>query len=248
MAGHIVFEGMNINNIAEEIQVRRDITFASNDYLGGVGSSTDYVSESGNILTFSSLCLNYEESLHGHTHRIEDYKELNSIYSKKQGVVTSQSNANINGNYIITNFEITEDTGGNFKINWELKEQIPFNVTKQTFRVWGSAAQVNNTKTSTATKTTTKKVTSGSNISSNTKYLLKTCGLMSKGSKATKCVKVLQKFLQAGGYYKGYKLDGVYGVYTVKEMKKVQKKRGLKQTGNWDKATRAYYQKKYKYP
>lgn len=240
MAGHIVFEGMNINNIIDEIQVQKDISITSNDYLGGSGSSTDFISESGNILTFESYCLHYEESWHGNNHRIGDYKSLFKTYHTKAGVVTSKSNASINGNYIITKFEIKEDTAGNFRISWELREQIPFNVTKQTFRVWGKPKQA------TATKKTVKK--SGSSPSSNTKYLLKNCGLMSKGSKATKCVKVLQKFLQAGGYYKGYKLDGVFGVYTVKELKKVQKKRGLKQTGKWDKATRAYYQKKYKYP
>ena len=61
-------------------------------------------------------------------------------------------------------------------------------------------------------------------------------------------MKYLQKFLQSLGYYKKYKIDGIYGKYTKAEVKKLQKAKKLKQTGNWDKNTVKYFQKKYKYP
>ena len=71
---------------------------------------------------------------------------------------------------------------------------------------------------------------------------------MKKGSTSKKCVKSLQKFLQSKGYYKNYKVDGLYQIYTEKAVKSLQKQYKLKVTGQWDKNTRAYWQKKYKYP
>lgn len=241
MAGHIIFNGISINNIIDEIKVESKRNYRTSEYVGSTGSDTSYISEESKVITFSNLCMHYEESTQGNKHRINDYLDLSTQFKNKTGVLTSQSNLDLKGNYIITQFEPVEDTMGNFTIQWELTEKSVFNVTKTTFRVWGKSSSSKNSKT-----TTTKK--SGSNLSSNTKYLLKTCGLMSKGSKSTKCVKCLQKFLQSGGYYKGYTVDGVYGTYTVKAMKQAQKKKGLKQTGKWDKNTRNYYRKKYNYP
>ena len=54
--------------------------------------------------------------------------------------------------------------------------------------------------------------------------------------------------MQSLGYYKKYKVDGKFGSNTKSELKKLQKAKKLKQTGNWDKATIKYFQKKYKYP
>lgn len=244
MVGHIVFNGMNINNIIEEIDVSKERDYSDSPYVGSSGSTTSYVSEYARVITCSSLCMHYEESAHGNPHRIDDYKQLAETYKNKTAVLTSESNLDLKGNYMITKFNVTEDTMGNFTIDWEFKEVVPFNVTKQTFKVWGKSSVAS---TGASKKTTTTK-TSTSGPSSNTKYLLKSCPLMSKGSKSKSCVKRLQKFLQAGGFYKGYKVDGVYSTYTFKAVKQAQKKRKLKQTGNWDKTTRAYYQKLYKYP
>ena len=73
-----------------------------------------------------------------------------------------------------------------------------FNAKKKTFRVWGkSTSSANKNKKSKALK-----------ISKNTKYLLKTCGTLKKGSTNSKCVKSLQKFLQSKGYYKNHKVNG----------------------------------------
>ena len=145
---------------------------------------------------------------------------------------------------MLTGFDYTEDTNGNYIIDWEFQEVIKFNVTSKTFRVWGKAVSSTNKKK----KTTTKTSNTQNKLSSNIKLLLKSCPLMSKGSSNKKCVKSLQKFLQSKGYYKNYKVDGIYAIYTEKAVKSLQKQNKLKSTGKWDKNTRAYFQKKYKYP
>lgn len=242
MAGYIVFGGMNINYIINEIQVKKPQDFNTTHYIGQSGSATNFVSSSGRVLTFKSLCKYDEESPHGRGHRINDYKYIAETYNKKSKVVTSPSKSQINGNYIITDFNYTEDTRGNFTIDWELTEVIKFNVTAKTFRVWGKSLK--NTKKSTKKVTKTVK----NSLNTNVKYLLGKCQLMSKGHKGKKCVQSLQKFLQSKGYYTKYKVDGNYAVYTEQAVKSLQKKYKLKATGKWDKNTRRYFQKQYKYP
>lgn len=244
MAGHIVFHGLNINRIIDDIKVTSKTNHTTNAYLGGTGSDTNYVSSNGRVITCKSLCTNDETAWQKEGHRISEYIELAKTYSKKSAVLTSSSTSNIDGNYIITNFDFTEDTNHNYIIDWEFTEVTKFNATEKTFRVWGKAVS----STTTAKKTTTKTSSSSKNLSSNVKYLLKTCGTMKKGSNSKKCVQSLQKFLQSKGYYKGYKVDGSFGVYTEKAVKSLQKANKLKATGQWDKNTRSYWQKKYKYP
>lgn len=244
MAGHIVFAGMNINNIIKEINMNKPQNHNTSSYVGADGSTTNYVSSEGRTLTFNSICTSEEESPHGRGHRINDYIYLAENFNKTPKVLTSPSTSNINGNYILTDFNYTEDTGGNFNIDWEFKEVIKFNVTSKTFRVWGkSVSSTNKNK-----KTTTKTSNTENKLSSNIKLLLKSCPLMSKGSSSKKCVKSLQKFMQSKGYYKKYKVDGIFAIYTEQELKKLQKAKKIKATGKWDKNTRAYWQKKYKYP
>lgn len=243
MASQIVFAGMNINNIVKEINVNKPQNHNTSSYVGADGSTTNYVSSEGRTLTFKSICTSEEESPHGRGHRINDYKYLAENFNKTPKVLTSPSTSNINGNYIITKFDYTEDTGGNYNIDWEFKEVIKFNVVSKTFRVWGKSVSSANKNKKTTTKTS-----NTSNLNSNTKYLLKTCPVMSKGHSGKKCVKALQKFLQSQGYYKGYKIDGLYKIYTEKAVKSLQKKFKRKVTGKWDKNTRNYFQKKYKYP
>lgn len=243
MAGHIVFGGMNINNIIEEIKIDRTQSFTTSPYVGKMGSSTKFSNANGRTITFKSICKYDEKSPHGRGHRIMDYLHIADTYNRKTAVLTSKSESHINGNYINTKFDYTEDTQGNYIIEWEFQEVIKFNVTKKTFRVWGKAISSSN-----KTKKTTTKTSSSNNLNSNVKYLLKTCGTMSKGNTSKKCVKSLQKFLQSKGYYKNYKVDGLYQVYTEQAVKGLQKKFKLKSTGKWDKNTRSYFQKKYKYP
>lgn len=243
MASFIVFAGVNINNIATEISVKRNQNFSTSEYIGTDGSTTSYVSRSGKIISFKSICKRDEQSPHNRGHRIKDYEHLANKFNKKAKVLTSSSKSAINGNYICTNFDYTVDTGGNYYINWEFTEVMKFNVTKKTFRVWGKAVSSNNKNK----KTTTKK-SGGNNLSSNVKYLLKTCPTLTKNDSHKKCVKSLQKFLQSKGFYKNYKVDGLYQIYTEKAVKGLQKKFKLKVTGKWDKNTRSYFQKKYKYP
>ena len=233
---------MNINYIINEIQVKKPQDFNTTPYIGQNGSTTSFISSGGRVLTFKNICKNDEKSPHGRGHRINDYKYLANTFNKKSKVVTSPSKSKINGNYIITAFDYTEDTKGNFICEWELTEVIKFNKTSKTFRVWGKSLK--NTKKSKKKVTKTTK----NSLSTNVKYLLKTCPTMSKGHKGKKCVKSLQKFLQSKGYYTKYKVDGDYAIYTEQAVKSLQKKFKLKATGKWDKNTRSYFQKKYKYP
>ena len=238
MSGHIVFAGMNINYILDEINVNKPYEHSTSDYVGSAGSKTSFVSSGGREISFKSICKHDEKSAHGRGHRIKDYKALVNKYTRKPGVLTSKSKSNIKGNYIITKFDYNEDTKGNFIIDWGFKEVKKFNAKKKTFRVWGkSTSSANKNKKSKALK-----------ISKNTKYLLKTCGTLKKGSTNSKCVKSLQKFLQSKGYYKNHKVNGKFDVNTEKAVKSLQKANKLKATGQWDKKTRAYFQKKYKYP
>lgn len=243
MAGHIVFENIPITNIISEINIKQSRDYNTSPYIGGTGSNTNFVSELGRVISFKSICPAYEEPV-GSEAPITIFKNLSEEYKNKTGVLTSNSHINLKGNYLCTGFEVVEDTGNNFTISWEFTEVIPFNSVRTTFRVWGSAAS---TATSTKQKATATK-TSGSKLTATTKSLLKSCGTLSTSTKVKKCVKYLQKFLQSVGYYKNYKIDGIYGKYTKNEVKKLQKANKLKTTGNWDKNTVKYFQKKYKYP
>ena len=240
---HIIFGGMYISYIINEISVDTNQEFNTSSYVGADGSRTTYVSRDARTLSFKSLCLSTQESKHNRGHRINDYIHLAKTYNKKSQVLTSPSQSNIDGNYICTKMDYKEDTQGNYEIDWEFQEEIPFNVTKKTIKVWGKSTSSSNK----AKKTTTKKSSTPS-VNSNVKYLLGTCGTMKKGGGSKKCVQSLQKFLQSKGYYKNYKVDGSFGVYTEKAVKSLQKANKLKSTGQWDKATRSYWQKKYKYP
>ena len=243
-----MFGGLNIKYIAETISVDAKQDFNTTPYIGADGSTTSYVSRNGRTISFKSLCLKDEVSPHGRGHRINDYINVGKVYNKTSRVLTSPSQSNLDGNYICTKMDYDEDTAGNFKIDWEFQEVIPFNVTQKTFRVWGKAKT---TTTTAAKKTTTKSNTTKTTTpvpNSNEKYLLGTCGTMKKGSTSKKCVKSLQKFLQSKGYYKGYKVDGIYAVYTEKAVKQLQKALKLKTTGQWDKQIRTYWQKKLNYP
>ena len=245
MGGYIVFEGMNINYIIDEINVEKDQEFNNSPYIGQDGSTSNFISSSGRIISFKSLCKKDEQSPHGRGHRINDYAYLAKNFNKTAKVLTSSSQSNLNGNYLCTGFNYSEDTAGNYIIDWKFQEVIKFNVTKKTFKVWGkSVSSANKQK-----KTTTKK-SGANNLSTNVKYLLKTCPTLSKekDDSPKKCVKSLQKFLQSKGFYKNYKIDGLYKIYTEKGVKGLQKKCKLKPTGKWDKNTRSYFQKKYKYP
>ena len=242
MAGHIVFENIPITNIIDDISVKSSRDYNTSPYVGGTGSNTNFVSELGRVISFKSICPNYEE-VESDESPIKVFKELSETYKNKTGVLTSDSHLNLKGTYLCTGFDVVEDTGNNFTINWEFTQVLPFNSVKKTFRVWGSAAS---TAKSNKQKTTAK--TSGNKLNSNTKTLLKSCGTLSPSNKVRKCVKYLQKFLQSVGYYKKYKIDGIYGNYTKSELKQLQKAKKLKTTGNWDKNTLKYFQKKYKYP
>lgn len=243
MAGHIVFAGLNINYIIDEINVDKDQDFNTSPYIGSDGSTTNFISSSGRAISFKSFCGRDEQSPHGRGHRINDYIYIAKTYKKTDKVLTSPSKSNINGNYICIDFNYSEDTKGNYIISWKFQEVIKFNATKKTFRVWGKSVSSTNKN-----KKTTTKQSGSNNLNSNVKYLLKTCPTMQKGHSGKKCVQSLQKFLQSKGYYKNYKVDGLYQIYTEQAVKGLQKKFKLKSTGKWDKDTRAFFQKKYKYP
>lgn len=240
MAGFITFANVSITNIIDDIDVKQTRDYNTSPFVGGTGSDTNFVSELGRVISFKSICPAYDTAENGES-RITTYKKLAKTYKAKTGVLTSTSHMDLKGNYLLTEFNAVEDTGNNFTITWEFTEVIPFNKVKQTFRVWGSA--------SSATKKQQKNAkTSGDKLTKTTKTLLKKCGELtpSKTNKASTCVKYLQKFLQSVGYYKKCTIDGIYGSKTKNEVKKLQKAKKLKKTGNWDKNTIKYFKKKYK--
>ena len=244
MAGHIIFENISITNIIDDITIKQSRNYNTSPYIGATGSNTNFISRLGRVISFKSLCPSYEE-IGLSEPPITTFKKLSEEYENKTGVLTSPSHIDLKGNYLCTGFDVVEDTGNNFTISWEFTEVIQFNSVKQTFRVWGSAASTSSKQKATATKKQTTTKSSGSKVNTTTKTLLK-CGVLSPSNKVKACVKYLQKFLQSLGYYKKYKIDGLYGKYTKAELKKLQKARKLKTTGNWDKATVNYFKKKYK--
>lgn len=243
MEAHVTFANVPINYITDSFSVSKTQNHRTSPYIGDKGSNTSYVSSTGKIISFKSMCLN-DETGTGDIPRIQEYIALSETYNQKESTLTSPSYANLNGNYILTDFKYSEDTSGNFTIDWEFTEQIPFNVTQKTFRVW------NKSKINTSTKTTKK------SLDSNTKKLLNDCPTLSKGSTKTKCVKYLQLFLQSQGYYAKNKVDGKYEDKTVSAVKKLQQKytknilngKLLKTNGKWDENTRTYFQIYFEYP
>ena len=230
---------MYLNAIEDSIKQVNDMDHSTNVHVGVNASDTTFISQSGRKLSFKSVVHALESSSKGREHRIQDHQVLFDMYKKTPAYLISNSYAKYNGKYIITKFDYEEDSGGNFTIDWELQEVITAPVTSKTFRVWGKAPSAS------SSTTTAKKVT----VSSNTQYLLTKCPVMSRAKYGTKtgiaCVKRLQIFLQAGGFYLKYKLDGNFGKYTEQELKKAQKKRKLSQTGAWDTKTIAFYKKLY---
>lgn len=243
--------GMYIDAISDSIKEINDYEHSTNLSHGAeVGSDTKYMGESGKKLTFNSIVPNYATSPHGREHRVRDYAHLVGIAKKTPYYLVSNSYADYNGTYIVMKCDREEDEGGNFYLNWELQELIVPKVVEKTFRVFGTAKTTSSSTTS--KKTTPKKTTA----SSNTFNLLNNCPVMrrkdlefdKKGNKRMNitCVKRLQKFMQDGGYYTKYKLDGWFSKYTENELAKVQKNRKLKITGVWDNQTIEYYKKLYK--
>lgn len=246
MSGHINFEGTAITNIISEIDIKKTRNYNTSPFVGGDGSNTDFISQLGRVLTFKSIVTSYEELNDDGTVMenppIKVYEKLAEDYKSKTGVLTSESHIDLKGNYICTGFNVIEDTGGNFTIDWEFTEVLKFNKVKPTtFQVWGSASQLKNSNG----KSNTSK-SSGNKLNSKSKALLTKCGTLSPSNKVNKCVMYLQKFMQSLGYYKKYKVDGIYAQHTKNELKKLQKINKLSQTGNWDKKTITYFKKKYK--
>ena len=245
MAGFITFANIPITNIIEDITIKSERDYNTSPYVGGTGSNTNFISELGRVISFKSICPYYEEiNDNGSvktTTPISTYKDLAKNYKAKTGVLTSSSHMNLKGNYLCTGFEVVEDTGNNFTIDWEFTEVIKFNSVKKTFRVWGSAAASSASKKQNKTAKT-----SGNKLSKKNKTFLTKCKTLTPSNKVHTCVKYLQKFLQSLGYYKKYKIDGIYGKNTKNEVKKLQKANKLTKTGNWDKKTLKYFRNKYK--
>ena len=126
MAGHIIFENTPITNIIGEISIKSEREYNTSPYIGGTGSNTNFISELGKVLTFKSICPYYELESNT-TSPITTFRNLASKYKNKTGVLTSTSYVDLKGNYMITGFNIVEDTGHNFTIEWEFTEVIPFN-------------------------------------------------------------------------------------------------------------------------
>ena len=234
----IVLGGMEIDAIEESIKEVNAMEHSTNPHIGVNASDTEFITQYGRKLSFKSVVHEIESSNSGQGHRIQDYQNLFDIHKKTSAYLVSNSHASYNGKYIITKFDKEEEAGGSFVIDWELQEIITAPVTSKTFRVWGKAPSATTTPT-----TTTKKVT----VSTNTKILITKCYLMSRKKHGTKtglvCVKRLQTFLKANGFFLKYKTNGNFNKATEIELKKLQRKRKIPQSGAWDSKTRLFYKK-----
>ena len=246
--GFTTYEGetVEIKNISEDITITDGL-----DYNNNKLRDSNYVFFNGKItkeISITSIIPVYESDLFDTYSRLwdkntTDLKPVIIYYNLFTNHNNGENYLDSNPNYYWTGFEITENTHNAVEIVWTFVEYIPFKIVKKNFSIWSKVQTKNNTKKKTTTKTK-------STASNNTKLLLAKCGNLSRNDKKSgiKCVKYLQKFLKAGGYYKGYKLDGLFAYYTQRELKKAQKKHGLPQSGKWDTLTRCYYICKYKYP
>lgn len=238
MDAMITFDNVGINYITDSLDIKRAQNHRNTPIIGQDGSDISFVSTDARVITCKSLCLRDEKSTDNNDYRINQYIYMSETFNKVSAPLTldSVTKTRVIGNYFITGFDYTEDTMGNFTINWEFTEEVIFNVTQKTFRVWNKKQALSNAK---------KKASTG--LNSNTKKLLKDCPTLHQGA-AGSCVKALQQFLQSQGYYTKHKVDSKYFQSTADAVKSLQKKYKLKTTGDWDASTRLYFQIKFKYP
>lgn len=245
---YLKIDGTDIINI-EGIDEDPQWEHVTNSNIGIKASDTQYISEEGRKITFKSSIPFHEEKYDIRFYRKLAEKLKKPLKKDPWGYkLVSNAKGDYGGFYVLVDFKPKMDNAGNYELEWGLQEIIIPNVTEtKTFRVFGTA-------TSTKKTGTVKKAVA----SNNTILLILNCPVMGRKIKIGKskitydekkgisCVKRLQKFLQAGGFYTKYKVDGWFSTYTAKELKKAQKKRKLKGTGNWDKKTIEYYKKLYK--
>ena len=229
------FAGVEIKYIMKSIKINQQRNYSNDTFIGNPSSNNiTYISSDGKTISFQSIVEAKD------TNTLDTYRTLEKEYKTKTGVLVSTSDLNVNGNYYLTNYNEEKLVNGSYTIDWEFAEFIKPNKVQATFTRIGKSA----TKKNTTTKTTTKKKTS-----TYITKLLTDCKTMKKGKTNSKCVKYLQQFLQKKGYYKGYKIDGDYLIYTYNAVKKMQKAYKIKVSksnqGVWDSVTRNYWRKKY---
>lgn len=229
------FASIEIKYIRDSIKINQKRNYSNDTFIGNPSSNNiTYISSDGKTISFQSIVETHD------INTLNKYRELEKQYKTKTGVLVSTSDLNINGNYYLTNYNEEKLVNGSYHIDWEFTEFIKPNKVQATFKRIGTPATK---KTTTAKKTTTKKT------STYITKLLTDCKTMKKGKTNSKCVKYLQQFLQKKGYYKGYKIDGDYLIYTQKAVKQLQKAYKIKVSksnqGAWDSVTRNYWRKKY---
>ena len=233
----INFAGVEIRHITEPIHKSKARNYSNNTFVGTSGTNdVEYISSDGRTLTFTSIVDN------GDTETLSNYRTLEKNYTNKSGVLVGATDLSVNGNYYLTEYAEEKLVTGAYKVDWEFTEYVKPNIVETTFKRIGKSATKKTSKNK--SKKTSKKKTA-TYITS----LLSDCGTLKYGQTGKKCVKYLQKFLQKKGYYKNYKIDGDYLKYTKQEVTKMQKAYKIKTTkssqGQWDKATRDYWRKKY---
>lgn len=236
---------IDIKNISTDISINNSVDYNNNklknsNYL----FFNDVVTKE---INFSSIVPNYDKELlntynNAWENNINNINEVIIYYNLFNDNDTGDNYLESSPNYYWVGFELEDSLDNSIIIKWSFIEYKSFKPVTKNFKIWSKIQTKNTNKTSSKKK--------GKNEpSNNTKLLLSKCGNLHRiDDKSVKCVKYLQKFLKSGGYYKGYKTDGIFSYYTERELKKAQKKRGLLQTGKWDYLTRCYYIIKYKYP
>lgn len=165
----------------------------------------------------------------------EEYLAIKDIYKEKGSIsLSSTSKADYTGFYIITEWKQREIKNNHFEIEITLEEVTTYNVVAKYFTTQTTAKPATTKKTTTTAKKKTANTSTWSKM-------YKNCPVSkfkyhSSFYNAGNCVKWAQTILKKCGYYTRA-IDGWYGPYTRTAVKKLQKKKKLKQTGVLDKNT-----------
>ena len=196
-----------INNIKLQAKptINQDfqINAATKPYIGGDGSYTKITSSGGRKLDIPVYATE------------KDIQTIQDLRKQKDPVILiSESAAQYNGKYYITDLKTGEKKKNRFEVTINLQEYTEYNITRKTFANWQKPA------TTTTTNTTSSTVTA-----------LNKCPTLKYGMRS-ECVKTLQKALKKCGYYvsvNGHSLlvDGYFGTYTRTAVRAFQKKKKI---------------------
>jgi len=117
---YVTIQGLDVKVL--DIQLDPQLNRPTKAIVGANGSHTNYQGMGGRLITLSVFATN------------SDYNNFQTLYNYGDKVsLISQSAAQYNGLYHITNFTSDEYQPGRFKISMKLQEDFVFNITRMDF-------------------------------------------------------------------------------------------------------------------